>query len=439
MKDYEIYDDGAERSVLSAMMGSTDVAAEMRSALKADDFFVGRHKTIFNAIRELSDSGLPTDPIAVIDKLGAVGNLAGAGGDSYVVELSGDCLSFASYKHHSEIVKKHSLRRHLISASERIRKLALMGDLPAENMVDEAETILTQVTTGTVPNGSYPLANVANQVYEEIRNRCSGVEDDRFLRFGINSLDNLFPDGIRPGQLLVIGARPSVGKTAFAVFCGVEFARQNKRVAFYSEEMTNEEIAYRLYALESCVSSSALVSGACADAQRQLIAEARERLVEMPIVLNDEPGMTVPRMRAQCRRKTLSGGAPEVVIVDYLQLLQSAEKMTNRYQEVSGLSRSLKLMARELNVPVVALAQLSRQSEQRPDRRPLLSDLRDSGSIEQDADTVLLLDASATEEEACRPERPDWGKRRIIVAKHRGGPIGDVDLFFSPATCTFAE
>ena len=439
MKDHEIFDSGAERSVLSAMMGSADVAAEMGSTLKADDFFGGRHKTMFKAIKELSDSGLPTDPIAVIDKLGAAGDLASAGGDSYVVELAGDCLSYASYQHHSEIIKKHSLRRHLIAASERIRNLAFTGDLPVEGMVDEAEAILTQATIKTVPNGFDSLANVANRVYGEICNRSNDMGDDRSLHFGVNSLDKLFPDGIRPGQLLVVGARPAVGKTAFAVFCGVEFARQSKRVAFYSEEMTNDEIAYRLYALESCVSSSALVSGACADVQKQLIADARERLIEMPIVLNDEPGMTIPRMRAQCRRKMLRGGAPEVIIVDYLQLLQSTEKYTNRYQEVSGLSRSLKLMARELKVPVVALAQLSRQSEQRPDRRPQLSDLRDSGSIEQDADTVLLLDASATEEEASRPERPDWGKRRIIVAKHRNGPIGDVDLNFSPATCAFAE
>lgn len=149
--------------------------------------------------------------------------------------------------------------------------------------------------------------------------------------------------------------------------------------------------------------------------------------------------MTVSRMQAQCRRKVIDGKAPEVIIVDYLQLLQSPAKGAGRYEEVSELSRALKLMARELHVPVIALAQLSRQSEQRPDKRPMMSDLRDSGSIEQDADVVLLLDASATEGEASRPERPDWGKRRVIVAKHRNGPVGEVDLNFSPSTCTFAD
>lgn len=439
MKDHEIYDKAAESSILSAMMGGTEVAAELGAVLKAGDFYIPRNQILFTAIKQLADAGMPTDFVAVIDKLGMTGNLEKAGGDSYVLEVAGDYLSYVHYPHYVKILKRHSLRRSLTAAAQRIRDLAVSEGSSEEELADRAEAILGEVTTRAIPNGSHSLADVTEQVHMDMVAKHSGTKDPDCIHFGIGALDGLFPDGIKPGQLVVVGARPSVGKTAFAVFCGAKFAKKGRRVAIYSEEMSNEEITYRLFSLESSISSSTLSSGSYAGLQEQLIAEARDRLVGFPIILNDEPGMTVSRMQAQCRRKVIDGKAPEVIIVDYLQLLQSPAKGAGRYQEVSELSRALKLMARELHVPVIALAQLSRQSEQRPDRRPMMSDLRDSGSIEQDADVVLLLDASATEEEASRPERPDWGKRRVIVAKHRNGPVGEVDLNFSPSTCTFAD
>lgn len=439
MKDHEFYDEAAENSILSAMMGNTEVAVELGAVLKAGDFFIPRNQILFTAIKQLADAGMPTDLVAVVDRLRLTENLAKAGGDSYVLHVLGDYLSYIDYPHYVKILKRHSLRRSLTSAAQQIRDLAISESSSEEELADRAEAILGEVTTRAIPNGSHSLADVAEQVYMDMVAKHSGTEDPDCIHFGIGALDGLFPDGIKPGQLVVVGARPSVGKTAFAVFCGSKFAKRGRRVAIYSEEMTNEEIVYRLFSLESSISSSTLSSGSYADLQEQLITEARDRLVDFPIQLNDEPGMTVPRMKAQCRRKAIGGKAPEIVIVDYLQLLQSSARGSSRYQEVSELSRALKLMARELNVPVMALAQLSRQSEQRPDRRPMMSDLRDSGSIEQDADVVLLLDASATEEEASRSDRPDWGKRRVIVAKHRNGPVGEVDLNFSPPTCTFAD
>lgn len=439
MKENELYDKAAEASILSVMMGNSEAAAELSTTLKTDDFYIPRNKILFTTIKRLSDSGIQPDPVSIIDGLRSTGELERAGGESYIVQVVGDYLSYSNYPQYVKILKRFSLRRKLIFAAQRIRDLVVDESQSEEELAGEAEAILTEATSSAVPNGSVGLGEVATRVYAEMLAKHDGTENDDCLHFGLEKLDAYFPDGIKPGQLMVIGARPSVGKTAFAVFCASEFAKQGKCVAIYSEEMANEEITYRLFSLESSISSSMLSSGSYAGLQGQLIAEARDRLAEMPILLNDEPGMTVPRMKTQCRRKTIRGKAPEVVIVDYLQLLQPAAKGSNRYQEVSELSRSLKLMARQLDVPVVALAQLSRLSEQRPDRRPQLSDLRDSGSIEQDADVVLLLDASASEEEASRPERPDWGKRRVIIAKHRNGPVGDVDLNFSAPTCTFSD
>lgn len=439
MKDHEFYDNAAENSVLSAMMGNAEAVAELGAVLKAGDFYIPRNQILFTAIKQLADAGMPTDLVAVTDRLKLTGNLTKAGGESYVLHVFGDYLSYIDYPHYVKILKRHSLRRSLASAAQQIRELATSEGSSEEEMAGQAEEILGEVTRRAIPNGSHSLADVAERVYMDMVAKHAGTKDPDCMHFGIEALDGLFPDGIKPGQLVVVGARPSVGKTAFAVFCGSEFAKQGKRVAIYSEEMSNEEIAYRLFSLESSISSSTLSSGSYAGLQEQLITETRDRLVDFPILLNDEPGMTVSRMRAQCQRKVIGGKAPEVVIVDYLQLLQTSTRGSSRYQEVSELSRALKLMARELNVPVMALAQLSRQSEQRPDRHPMMSDLRDSGSIEQDADVVLLLDMSVTEAEASRSDRPDWGKRRVIVAKHRNGPIGRVDLNFSPPTCTFAD
>ena len=397
----------AEANVLAAMLLSPEVVEEAQVELQPDDFYRPIHKTIYTAMVDMYNSRIPIDSISLIDYLRSINKLDAVGGEAYILELMGQTLSLVNWQHHAAIVRRDSMLRELIGATNEINALAYNAPTDTKEDVELAESKLLKVTAG-VPTGFPSL--------------------DRMLM------------GFREGQLIIIGARPAVGKTSFALNLALNAAAAGYTVGFFSLEMSGKEIAQRLICAYAMISISDFRMGRISPEQWANINEATQTLSKLDILIDDTPGTTVTEIRAKSRRM-LHNKEKAIIILDYLQLVSPppGRRSESRTVEVSEMSRGLKIMAKELKIPLIALSQLSRQVESRTGKRPQLSDLRESGSIEQDADIVMFLDRSADEAEASRDDRPDEGVTRIVVAKNRSGPIGDVDLMFLPASTKFYE
>ena len=389
----------AEANVLAAMLLSPEVVEEAQVELQPDDFYRPIHKTIYTAMVDMYNSRIPIDSISLIDYLRSINKLDAVGGEAYILELMGQTLSLVNWQHHAAIVRRDSMLRELIGATNEINALA----------------------------------------YNEAEEVCKAGGQAAGVPTGFPSLDRMLM-GFREGQLIIIGARPAVGKTSFALNLALNAAAAGYTVGFFSLEMSGKEIAQRLICAYAMISISDFRTGRISPEQWANINEATQTLSKLDILIDDTPGTTVTEIRAKSRRM-LHNKEKAIIILDYLQLVSPppGRRSESRTVEVSEMSRGLKIMAKELKIPLIALSQLSRQVESRTGKRPQLSDLRESGSIEQDADIVMFLDRSADEAEASRDDRPDEGVTRIVVAKNRSGPIGDVDLMFLPASTKFYE
>ena len=389
----------AEANVLAAMLLSPEVVEEAQVELQPDDFYRPIHKTIYTAMVDMYNSRIPIDSISLIDYLRSINKLDAVGGEAYILELMGQTLSLVNWQHHAAIVRRDSMLRELIGATNEINALA----------------------------------------YNEAEEVCKAGGQAAGVPTGFPSLDRMLM-GFREGQLIIIGARPAVGKTSFALNLALNAAAAGYTVGFFSLEMSGKEIAQRLICAYAMISISDFRMGRISPEQWANINEATQTLSKLDILIDDTPGTTVTEIRAKSRRM-LHNKEKAIIILDYLQLVSPppGRRSESRTVEVSEMSRGLKIMAKELKIPLIALSQLSRQVESRTGKRPQLSDLRESGSIEQDADIVMFLDRSADEAEASRDDRPDEGVTRIVVAKNRSGPIGDVDLMFLPASTKFYE
>ena len=433
----------AERSVLAAMLLSQDVLTQCISAVKPEDFYLYSHRTIYQALCTMFDRGMPVDPISLADYLRSEGTLERVGGASYLLELNGNSFALASWRHHLDIIHRHTTLRQIISASARITSLAFDAPEDTKEVVDRAESMLLEVTTRDIGNSFSTLEEVMGELYTELGEMAANPEGMVGVRTGYPGIDNHL-QGLRAGQMIVIGARPGVGKTSFALNLATNAAINGASVAFFSLEMSKVEIAQRLLSAQARIPLTTIRSGRIQDNQWPTIMEAADDLSSLDIVIDDTPGTTVTEIRAKARRM-LRDKPNGVVIVDYLQLLSpppGGRRSDSRATEVSEMSRGIKIMAKDLGVPVIALSQLNRGLETRTGKygkRPQLSDLRESGSIEQDADIVILLDRSMTEEEAEREERPDLGVTEFIIAKNRSGPLGIVSLMFLPGSTKFVE
>jgi len=433
-------DPEAERSVLSAMLLSQEVLQECLIELNERDFYHHPNKTIYEAMRTMFDRNQPVDPISLADYLRSAGELERVGGMSYLLELSGDTFALASWRHHVEMLRRDSTLRAIIAASARITALAFDAPEDTKEVVDSAERMIFSVTSRDVGDKYSTLEQVIGDLYVELGEMCANQESTLGVNTGFPAIDRNL-QGLRGGQMIVIGARPGVGKTSFALNLAVKAAGEGASVAFFSLEMSKVEIAQRLLSMESKVPLSAIRGARIQDNQWATILDATRRLSTLDIMIDDTPGTTVTEVRAKARRM-LRGKEKGLVILDYLQLVsapQGQRRADSRATEVSEMSRGIKIMAKDLDVPVVALSQLNRTVESRTGKRPQLSDLRESGSIEQDADIVILLDRSMTPEEAERAERPDEGVTQFIIAKNRSGPLATVDLAFIPGSTQFLE
>lgn len=424
----------AEAAVLAAAILSSEVVPDIASMLKPEDFYRPAHRVVYAAIIDLFQRDIPIDQLSLADYLEASNQLQLVGGKTFVIDLANNSFALVNWRQHATIVKRCSVLRAIIAASTGITALAF--DAPAddiETIVEQSEAMLLSVTNREVESASHPLGDFVMQAYDEIAAIATGNAHIAGVATGFTELDKVLL-GLRPGTMHIIGARPGVGKTAFALSLALNVAKAGTPVVFFSLEMSGSEIATRLLCGEAGISSEDVRSGHIMDDMWQPLVEATEALSALDFTVDDTAGTNVIEIRTKARR-LLHGKEGGLIIVDYLQLINPVNtgREKNRTNEVGEMSRALKVLAKDLGVPVIALSQLSREVDKRPDKRPVLGDLRESGSIEQDADTVMFIDRSLTEDEANdeKHDRPPLGTANIIVAKNRAGRSGvDVPLVF---------
>jgi len=440
-KDMTPYNLDAEQAALAAMILDHEVVEDAVALLEPEDFFQQAHRIIFTAIRELVNQRTPVDQLTLADKLDAMGKLKEAGGKEYLLTLGDKSYALANWSSHVNIIKNDSLLRDLILASVKIKALSESSTDDADAVVEEAEKLLFDATEKRVSSSFRPLKDLVVETMDVLDNMAANKGKIFGVPSGFMDLDKLL-GGFRGGDLIVLAARTSVGKTAMALNIAINAAKVGTTIAFFSLEMPSQQVVQRLLSAEANIDSSKMRKGFLDQADFNALVQAQNNLGNLRFYIDDSPAMGVMELRAKARRllHDVKDGQG-LIVVDYLQLMQPAKtfKDRQRYLEVGEVSRGLKVLAKELGVPVLALSQLARGIEQRESKRPMLSDLRESGSIEQDADVVLFLDRSKTPEEAIEKNRPELGTANIIIGKNRNGPLGMAETIFSAETTSFRD
>lgn len=427
----------AERSVLAVCLLNEEAVTEAVTRLKPGNFFRPAHRIIFEGILNLNVRNIPVDQISLAENLQGSGQLEAVGGKAYLIELADNTFALTNWQNHIEIVKRTSILRELVYASAQIKALAYEAPDDMDLIVEEAEKALFAVTEKRISSDFVSIRDLADQAYAEIVEMADRKSHMVGVPTGFEDVDKLF-HGFRGGDLVILAARPGVGKTSFALNLAVNSAKAGVSVAFLSLEMSSMQLMQRILCAEAAVNLSRLRSGAATEENWKAIVNASSVLADLDFYIDDTPSLSILELRAKARRE-LRDKKQGLIVVDYLQLMQPPRQRSdgNRATEVAEISRGLKILAKEMNMPVIALSQLSRQVEMRGNRRPMLSDLRESGSIEQDADIVMFIDRSTTEEEAEKNDRPDMGIAELIVAKHRNGPIDTIKLTFNAGITSF--
>ena len=429
----------AEKSVLAACLLNQDAIEEVASRLVPENFYRASHQRIFESMVDLYIRHIPVDHISVADNLKAAGQLEAVGGKPYLLELADNTFALTNWQNHVAIVKRTSILRDLIRASGEIKALAYDAPDDLGVVVEEAEKTLFKVTEKRVSSAFTGIDTLLVQAFGELQEMAEQKSNISGVATGFKDIDDLF-HGFRGGDLIILAARPGVGKTAFALNLATSAAKLGTSVAFLSLEMSASQLVQRVLASEARVSLSGIRAGKIQDADWSAIIEASGALSQLDIKFDDTPALSILELRAKARRE-LRDVKKGFIIVDYLQLMQppTVRRDGNRAVEVAEISRGLKVLAKEMDMPVLALSQLSRAVEMRGKKRPMLSDLRESGAIEQDADIVMFIDRSMDEMEAESEVRPDLGTAELIVAKHRNGPTRDITLAFNAEYTRFMD
>ena len=416
----------AEESVIGAAMLSPDAANEALELLRPEDFYKPVHQLIFEAITGLFDGNQPIDAITVADALRRTEKLDRIGGVSYLTSLLERVPTTSNIVYYAGIVDETASRRRLMRAGSEVGALAMQTDVPIEEVIDRAEARVFAVAERQVGDGLVAVGPMLQQTLEKIEELGTRGADITGLATGFRDLDKMLT-GLQPANLMVIAARPSMGKSALALNIAQHVAGNDNPVAVFPLEMSREEIVTRLLSSMASVDSSRLRTGQLGPELWQKVVREASKLYQMPLYVDDSPDLTVTAIRAKSRRLARHKGLG-LVVVDYMQLMQGPSRSENRQQEIAEISRSLKNLARELHIPVIAVSQLNRALEQRENKRPRLGDLRESGAIEQDADIVLFI----YRDEYYNPEKTDsLGIAEVNVAKHRAGAVGNVMMTFA--------
>lgn len=425
----------AEQAVLGAMLIDSRCISDVIEILRPEDFFMTQNRHIFETIYSMSTLNQTIDAVTVLDQLAVRGLADAAGGRKYFFELMEVTPTAANVNLYVKIVKDKALLRALGEATNEISDMVVSGEGEAEELVELAEQKVYAVRNSKEHKGLASISSVLMDVYDKLGELAKNQGKIPGMPSGFYGIDSAL-NGFKDSDLILLAARPGMGKTSAALNFAVNAARNGeKAVVIFSLEMSNEQLAMRLISSESFVDSKKLQTGLLGEDEWVSIAHASSGLSSMKIYLDDTSGITVPEMKAKCRRL---GDELGMIVIDYLQLMSTGKRSDNRVQEVSEISRSLKIMAKELNVPVLCLSQLSRGPEQRGDgdRRPRLADLRESGAIEQDADVVMFIyrDDYYTKEESAEP-----GVAEFIIAKNRHGEVTTAKLHWDGAHTKFSD
>lgn len=432
----------AEMAVLGAMLLDKEAIVAVEDMLTPADFYREQDAIIYQAILNLVHRGESADILTVTEELRRMGRLEDVGGILYINELPEHVITTKGIERHAEIVAGKSKLRQLIDAAGTIADAAYTEEDAVEDIVDNAEKSILQVTKDDRKGGFVPVGEAVHQSLENITRQAQNHEPITGLPTGFAGLDS-FTTGLQKGNLVIVAARPSMGKTAFVlnIAKNISLSHARKTVAFFSLEMGRDELVHRLLSSTALIDSQRLKTGRIQGEKEWLnLSKAASVFMEAPLYIDDTPGVTVSQIRSKCRRLKAEKGL-DVVIIDYLQLMtgRNSRYSESRQQEISEISRSLKSLARELNVPVIALSQLSRGPDARPNHRPMLSDLRESGSIEQDADLVCFLYRDAYYNKEIAEGDPLQRETEVILAKNRNGPTGVVKMSFAGEFTLFYE
>jgi replicative DNA helicase len=427
-------DMAAEQSVLGAMLISKDAIADVSEAVRGVDFYRPIHETIHETIIDLYGRGEPVDMITVASELQRRGELVRIGGAPYLHTLSANVPIAANAAYYAEIVREKAILRRLVEAGTRIVQTGYAGEGKVDDIVDNAQAEIYKVTDRRTKEDYAPLSDIMDGVLDEIEaigNREAGLYG---VPTGFADLDDL-TNGLHAGQMIIVAARPAMGKSTLALdLCRAASIHNNLASVFFSLEMTKSEITMRLLSAEARVPLNHIRNGQMSDDDWHLLARKMGEISGAPMFIDDSPNMTMMEIRAKARRLKQRHDL-RLIVIDYMQLMSSGKKVESRQLEVSEFSRQIKLLAKELELPIIALSQLNRGPEQRSDKKPMMSDLRESGSLEQDADMVILLHREDVyEKESTRP-----GEADLIVAKHRNGPTRDITVAFQGHYSRFVD
>ena len=416
----------AEDALLGAILTNPMAIHKVADIIAASSFYNPSNKIIFEAMLVLLGKNLPIDIITVSNYLNEIDKLEKAGGRDYINDLALNSVTSSNVEYYARIVEEKAVKRALINAGSEIVEMSY-DEQPTDVVLDAAERMIFTIAQDKTRNDLCPVGELIMPAYEKLENRYNNRDQMVGIPTGFYDFDNL-TSGLQKSDLIILAARPSMGKTAFALNIAQNVAlRAKEPVAIFSLEMSKEQLMQRLLCSEAEIDNTRVKTGNMQQSDWQKITDAMNYFTDAPLYIDDTPGATLVDIRAKCRRLVNEHKKLGLVIIDYLQLMEGSKAQDDRFQQISSISRGLKALARELNVPVIALSQLSRAVEQRTDKKPVLSDLRESGAIEQDADIVVFIhredyyDTESVEKK---------GKADIIVAKHRNGPTDTVHLLF---------
>jgi replicative DNA helicase len=426
----------AEQSVLGGILIENEAMNRVTEILDADDFYRDAHRKIFNALINLSERDEPADLITLTNELRKIDQLDSIGGASYLASLIDSVPTAANIEYYAKIVKEKSILRKLIQTSTEIITQSYEDRGDVEVFLDEAERAIFDISERRVKPSFYSIRDVVKESFKTIERLFQKKELVTGVPSGFKELDRMTA-GFQPSDLIIVAGRPSMGKTAFCLNLAQYAAIENKiPVAFFSLEMSKEQLVIRMLCSEAHVEGTRLRTGFLSESDWPKLTIAAGNLSEAPIYIDDSAALSVLELRAKARRLKSERGLG-MLIIDYLQLMKGRGKAESRQQEVSEISRSLKALAKELNIPVIAVSQLSRRIEERTGNRPQLSDLRESGAIEQDADVILFLYRDEVYNRS--EDNPNKGKAEVIIGKQRNGPIGKIELAFLDKFTSFKD
>ena len=433
------YSKEAEQSVLGSAFLSKDALTKICDDLNEDDFYLDSHKIIYNVLKDLHDEGIPVDITIVTDRLESAGELSKIGNVDYLVEIANFVPTASNLEYYINIVHDKSVLRKLIEVSNEISAESYVFDGPINNALDSAESKIFNIVNKRKTSEFRNIQDVVYKAQSDLEKLSENSNEITGVATGFYDLDKL-TSGFHENELIIIAARPGMGKTAFALNIATNVAKNTKKnVAIFNFEMSAEQLVNRMLSSLGQINFSKFRNGNFDNDDWKKLGEGVSILADTNIQIDDTAGSTISDIRSKCRRLASSKEGLAMVVIDYLQLINGTNKsnQNNRQQEVSDISRGLKMMAMELHVPVIALAQLSRAVEGRPDKRPLMSDLRESGSIEQDADMVgFLYRDDYYNKEAMNK---DVSISEFIIGKNRNGPTKTIEFLFKGSTVTFAN